>query len=249
MPQRRRLRPTTVIACLALFFAVAGGSAIALKGRNSVDSGDIKKGQVKTSDLANNAVTTKKIKNGQVKKADLGPSEAFHVVGDNGEPQFSRGGEGDCVWASANVEAEALGRAAFFKDNLGIVHLRGLVFSTDVPAAGDGACTLTGNPEGLEDSLIFTLPAGYAPSQMEQFGTSNTNGPEFVFVGPVGGANLAPGITIPQGAVMVNFGGEEAVALGGMTFRAATPSDGLSRRASARRSQGPPPAHGLLPLP
>ena len=54
----RRPSPTTVIACLALFFAVAGGSAIALKGRNSVDSGDIKPKAVKTSDIANNAVTT-----------------------------------------------------------------------------------------------------------------------------------------------------------------------------------------------
>ena len=67
----KRPNPTTVIACLALFFAVAGGSAIALQGRNSVDSGDIKKGNVKTSDIRNNAVTTKKIKNNHVRAADI----------------------------------------------------------------------------------------------------------------------------------------------------------------------------------
>src|SRR6187455_2148954 len=99
MPDRfRRTNPSTVIACLALFFAVAGGSAIALKGKNTVDSGDIKKGQVKTSDLANNAVTTKKIKNGQVRPADLAADEAFHKVGTPGNPSFGNGGEGDCLW-------------------------------------------------------------------------------------------------------------------------------------------------------
>ena len=112
-----RPSPATVIACLALFFAVAGGSAIALPGRNSVDSGDIKPKAVKTSDIANNAVTTKKIKNnhvraadiqnnavgtgeirdGQVRTGDLAAQEAFHLVGQPGEPAFSNGVEGDCL--------------------------------------------------------------------------------------------------------------------------------------------------------
>jgi hypothetical protein len=54
----RRYRPThgTVVAYLALFVAL-GGSATALSGRNSVDSGDIINGQVKTQDVANDTTT------------------------------------------------------------------------------------------------------------------------------------------------------------------------------------------------
>jgi hypothetical protein len=49
-----------VVAMLALFISLTG-TAAALKGRNSVDSGDIKPRQVKTGDLANNAATGAKV--------------------------------------------------------------------------------------------------------------------------------------------------------------------------------------------
>ena len=116
MRERRRPSPTTVIACLALFFAVAGGSAIALQGRNSVDSGDIKRLAVKVSDIANNAVTTRKIRknhvrasdvqndaigtgelrDGQVRVADLAPAEPMRLLGAVGQPSFGNGGQEDC---------------------------------------------------------------------------------------------------------------------------------------------------------
>src|SRR5919107_1349260 len=95
----RRPSPTTVIACLALFFAIAGGSAIALQGRNSVDSGDIKRNAVRNSDIANNAVTTRKIRNNHVRAADvranavgyseLQEAEPYRRVGAPGEAPFS----------------------------------------------------------------------------------------------------------------------------------------------------------------
>jgi hypothetical protein len=44
----------------AVFIAL-GGTAAALPGKNTVDSGDIKKGQVKTRDLANSSVTSPKV--------------------------------------------------------------------------------------------------------------------------------------------------------------------------------------------
>jgi hypothetical protein len=59
----RHLSFANVASALALFLAVGGGTtAIALSGRNSVDSGDLKAGAVKTSDLARNAVTGRKVK-------------------------------------------------------------------------------------------------------------------------------------------------------------------------------------------
>ena len=151
MPKNQgRPSPATVIACIALFFALSG-SAIALQGRNTVDSGDIKPKAVKTSDIANNAVTTKKIKNnhvraadiqnnavgtgeirnGQVAPADFAQQEAYHLV------TLSNGGEGDCIWTNAAAPPITPNPAAFYKDALGEVHLTGLPSSNDGPG-GDG---------------------------------------------------------------------------------------------------------------
>jgi hypothetical protein len=46
---------------LIAIFVVLGGTAIALPGKNKVDSGDIKQGQVKTPDLGLSAVTKAKL--------------------------------------------------------------------------------------------------------------------------------------------------------------------------------------------
>jgi hypothetical protein len=62
---RGRPSPAMVVAFVALLAALSG-TAVALPGTNTVDSGDIKQGAVKTKDIANGAVTTKKLKNGAV---------------------------------------------------------------------------------------------------------------------------------------------------------------------------------------
>ncbi|HKP89982.1 MAG TPA: hypothetical protein VJT75_08410 [Thermoleophilaceae bacterium] len=71
----RRLRPRSaydVMAALALFLVVAGGSAFAVVAANQVNSNSIVNGQVKNQDLATNSVGTGKIKPGNVKTSDLG---------------------------------------------------------------------------------------------------------------------------------------------------------------------------------
>jgi hypothetical protein len=50
-----------IVGYIALFCFVLGGTAIALPGRNKVDTGDIKKNAVRTSDIAPRAVTAAKI--------------------------------------------------------------------------------------------------------------------------------------------------------------------------------------------
>ncbi len=50
-----------MVGYIALFCFVLGGTAIALPGRNKVDTGDIKKNAVRTSDIAPRAVTAAKI--------------------------------------------------------------------------------------------------------------------------------------------------------------------------------------------
>ena len=66
----RRPSPATVISIVALFVAISG-TAMALPGTNSVNSGDIINRQVKTQDLHGDAVNTGKIADQQVRRADL----------------------------------------------------------------------------------------------------------------------------------------------------------------------------------
>jgi hypothetical protein len=60
-----RPSPAMAVAFIALLAALSG-TAVALPGKNTVDSGDLKKNAVKTRDIARNAVTTPKIRNGAV---------------------------------------------------------------------------------------------------------------------------------------------------------------------------------------
>jgi len=84
-----------VVAFVALLAAV-GGSAVALPGKNTVDSGDLKKGAVKRADIAKNAVNGKKIaKNSitgrEVKEGTLGKvkrAQSANVAGSVGGVTF-----------------------------------------------------------------------------------------------------------------------------------------------------------------
>jgi flagellar hook-associated protein FlgK len=60
-----RPSPAMAVAFIALLAALSG-TATALQGKNTVDSGDIKNGKVKAKDIANGAVTGKKIKKNAV---------------------------------------------------------------------------------------------------------------------------------------------------------------------------------------
>ena len=63
--RRGRPSPAMAVAFVALLAALSG-TAVALPGRNTVDSGDLKRGAVKTSDIARGAVTGSKIQNGAI---------------------------------------------------------------------------------------------------------------------------------------------------------------------------------------
>jgi hypothetical protein len=65
--------PALVIAIVALSVAL-GGSALALPGKNSVNSGDIKKGAVKSSDIGDGSIKAKDVADGSLGPADLGPA-------------------------------------------------------------------------------------------------------------------------------------------------------------------------------
>jgi len=66
----RRPSPAMAVAFIALLAALSG-TAVALPGRNTVDSGDIKRGAVKRSDIGRNAVNGLKVGNGTLRGADV----------------------------------------------------------------------------------------------------------------------------------------------------------------------------------
>ena len=67
----RRPTPAMAVAFVALLAALSG-TAVALPGKNTVDSADIKNKQVKGKDLATNAVTGAKVKSSAIRSADVG---------------------------------------------------------------------------------------------------------------------------------------------------------------------------------
>jgi hypothetical protein len=204
-PRFRPPSPATLIAVIALVVALAG-SAVALPGKGKVDKNDLAKGAVTKKALKKNAVTKKALKDGAVTNPKLAagavdatkiaPHEAPHVIGAPGEPAFSNGGEGDCVWSDVNEVPGFSGfnPVSFFKDQVGFVHLRGIALSADGPG-GDGTCDPS-DPGEEEDGVVFTMPNGYVPD-----GTAAAlGGIGGVVVAPAGGASFF-GDPIPGAAV------------------------------------------------
>ena len=66
----RRPSPSMVVAFVALL-AAAGGTAAALPGKNTIDSGDIRKGAVKRSDIATGAVNGRKVAKNSITGSDV----------------------------------------------------------------------------------------------------------------------------------------------------------------------------------
>src|SRR2546423_8584217 len=83
----RKLRPRSaydVMAALALFLVVTGGTAFAVVAANQVNSASIIDGQVKAKDIANGSIGPFKIKNAGVANSNLGPGSVTSAkVADN----------------------------------------------------------------------------------------------------------------------------------------------------------------------
>jgi hypothetical protein len=66
----RRPSPAIAVAFVALLAALSG-TAVALPGKNTVDSGDIKKNAVRSSDVRNGAVKSADLRNNSVRSVDV----------------------------------------------------------------------------------------------------------------------------------------------------------------------------------
>jgi hypothetical protein len=254
---RARIGSAHVIATIALFFAIAGGSAIALKGKNSVDSGDLKKNAVHTSDIQKNAVTSAKIKDGtvgsadvkdeSVGEADLQDPEPVHLVGTPGQPAFANGGENDCIWSAV---AEALPGVptypvGFFRGSDGMVYLTGVVQRQAGPG-GDMACN------DFADLTVYTLPPGYRPDQTI-FLSGNYNGAAstvFLVIGKNGATTIPPASPhqIPPGTILY-AGAPDNFGFDGIVFRGEGSGSGVARHGAPDRISAAAAARIGLQLP
>ncbi len=135
--------------------------------KNAVNQKKIRKNAVSTAKIVNQAVTATKVRDGtltgkQIDASTLGtvptaqtaataavadlagslaPAEAWHEVGQPGEPPFGVG------WVNVQTKKPPQPETvAFYKDRGGVVHLKGI--------AGLGA----------PDTVIFQLPGGYRPA-------------------------------------------------------------------------------------
>jgi hypothetical protein len=69
---RKHLSYANVMATVAMALALGGGTALALSGKNTVNSGDIINGEVKSGDAKDNGIKGEDVKNGSLEDQDLG---------------------------------------------------------------------------------------------------------------------------------------------------------------------------------
>ena len=186
-----------------------GGVDIAKGG---VTGAEIADGTVGGAELAKGGVTGAEIADGSVGASEIAPIEPYHAIGAPGEPQFSDGGEGDCVWKQAVDNIPGTSPAGFAKDALGRVWLRGVLSATAGPG-GDGVCN-PGDPGESEDGLVFVLPPSYRPAFFDISGLAHA-----IVIAPDAGAKLNDN-PIPPGGVNSVLNG--VAVLDGVSIRAAT---------------------------
>jgi hypothetical protein len=238
---RSRLTYANVMATIAVFVSLGGSSyaAVTLK-RGSVKSKHLGKNAVTSKKVKNRSLLARDFKPGELPEGARGATGPAGLRGPSGQrgPEGDRGPKGDrgvpgplvqpepwrevgapgqppffadetCSWQ--NFDPASWGKAAFFKDPWGVVHLRGLVRPID---GSQGVCVF--GVDGAE-RVIFTLPGGYRPTTGRVFTTLANN--QLMRVNVFGNGTVA----IESGFTSLDNGGptnDNWLSLDGITFRA-----------------------------
>jgi hypothetical protein len=147
---RRRLTYANVVACLCLFLVLAGGSAVALKGTNRVNSRDIVDDSVRGRDIRDGEIGTLEIGNGEIGPVDRAAAPAGRVS----QPHDGPGCAGGQSIADASDEA-----LLFAVEE----------FDQDATHASDPTCV---NP--ARSRLVAPLTGLYAVGASVEWPTNNT---------------------------------------------------------------------------
>lgn len=161
---RSKLTFSNVVSCLALFVALGGTSYAAVKlAKNSVKAKHIAANAVSSPKIADGSLLGRDFRAGELPAGPRGPQGARGEKGDKGDSGIAPQPE---AWKALplgpgwNDYGSGWATAAFRKDQLGRVHLRGLVTrGPGVPAFGQVIGSL---PEGYRPpaALLFVVATG-----------------------------------------------------------------------------------------
>jgi hypothetical protein len=133
----------------------------------SLATEDVRDASLGGIDITNGSVTGADLAAGTVTKRELKAVEAWRTVGAPGEIGFHAGEcmeDVVCEWRSFSSDP-----VAFYKDPYGVVRMQGSACPTNHKASEPpGNCDFR-TPRG-QDELLFTLPVGYRPSQLQTLG-------------------------------------------------------------------------------
>src|SRR5687768_15560947 len=105
-PIRRHLTYSNVMATLAVFLVISGGTAVALSGSNTVQSDDLGPGaQVRAPDVAANAVNGSDVVDNSLTGADIAPSALpkGRVINSSCNPERATANFVDCGTVTINL--------------------------------------------------------------------------------------------------------------------------------------------------
>lgn len=139
----RQASPGTAISLVALFVALSG-TAVALPGKNRVDSNDPKRGSIGTRAIANNSVRSSDIRTNNVRTSDINNGS---VTGDDVDE-----GTFDKVPSAANADSATSASSAGNANTLGGASLNSIGKGRD---AFDESCDPNSN--GFVDCLGPTI--------------------------------------------------------------------------------------------
>ena len=131
---RSKTSPGVVLGVIAILIALSGTS-IALPGRNSVDSGDIKKNAVRTSDVKNQNLKGADVAPNTLTGADINEGSLGTVpTAGSAQPSGSAGGDLAGSYPNPSVGANKINSANVVNNSLGVDDL-----GADSVAASDSA--------------------------------------------------------------------------------------------------------------
>jgi hypothetical protein len=209
--------PAMTVAFLALLAALTG-TAVALPGNNTVTSGDIVNGQVKTHDIRNGTVRGRDIRNGTVTGRDVS-ERSLGTVPSARNAGFANvagaAGRANSAATADTVRTSGVVTASDGATDVLVVQARGWRVELDCDLAGIGAILVLENTGAGNDSFVtddedFTdVDQGGEVEILSEIAADNPEGAGWQAIG--GNRTLTTG----NGAVLnqpaTGFGGADCV--------------------------------------